>query len=98
MLIATKQHTAGNKTRYEVLYDEWLDCGRTLNQVNGFSATLVAPAPADVTVGQASTTSHSLYFWVQGGSVNEVFTVQVEVADTLGEIVVDTILFTVVAP
>lgn len=98
MLIATRQHTAGNKTRYEIDYDEWLEAGRTLNQISGFSATLVAPAPADVAVNQASTTSLRLYFWVQGGAVNETFTVEVAVTDTLGEIVVDTVQFVVVAP
>lgn len=98
MLIATKQHTAGNKTRYKIEYRDWLDDGRTLNQSSGFSAALVTPAPADVTVNQASVTADDLYFWVAGGSVNEAFTVQVQVTDTLGEIVIDTINFTVVSP
>jgi hypothetical protein len=98
MLIGIKQHTAGNKTRYHVNYRDWLDAGRTLNQSTGFSATVLAPAPADVTVDQASVTADDLYFWVNGGSLNEAFTVQVQVTDTLGEVVIDTINFTVVPP
>lgn len=98
MLIGQKFHTAGAVRRFEVDYDEWLDDGRTLNQVSGFSATLVAPAPADVTINQVSVTTHKLYFFVTGGAVNEAFTVQVQVTDTLGEIVIDTVGFTVIAP
>lgn len=98
MLIGTRQHTAGNKTRYKVNYRDWLEEGRTLNQSTGFSATVLSPAPADVTVDQASVTADDLYFWVSGGSLNETFSVQVQVTDTLGEIVIDTIGFTVVAP
>ena len=98
MLIGNKQFTAGNKTRYEIDYDDWLDDGRTLNQSSGFSATVLAPAPADITVSTVSVTANKLYFFVAGGSVNEAFTVQVQVTDTLGEIVIDTINFTVVAP
>lgn len=98
MLIGSKQHTAGNKTRYQVNYRDWLDAGRTLNQSTGFSAAVVAPAPADVTVDQASVTADDLFFWVSGGSINEAFSVQVQVTDTLGEIVIDTINFTVIPP
>lgn len=98
MLIGSKQFTAGNNTRYEVDFSQWLDEGRTLNQQSGFLATLVAPVPADVTINQVSVTAHKLYFFVSGGSVNETFTVQTQVTDTLGEIVIDTINFTVVAP
>lgn len=99
MLIGTKQHTAGNKTRYEIDYDEWLDEGRTINQSVGFSAALVAGSTVtDVTVGTASVTASKLYFWVQGGSVNEAFTAQVQITDTLGEIVIDTVNFNVVSP
>lgn len=97
MLIGTKQHTAGNKTRYEVDYIDWLDDGRTLAST-GFSAAPVAPAPADVTLSSVSVTADKLYFFVVGGSVNEAFTVQIQVTDTLGEIVIDTVLFTVVQP
>ena len=99
MLIGNKQHTAGNRTRYEIDYEEWLDEGRTLNQSSGFSAALAPGSTVnDVTIDQVSVTSHRLYFFVSGGSINEAFTVQVQVTDTLGEIVTDTVNYTVVAP
>lgn len=97
MLIGSRQHGAGNTTRYEVEYCYWLEKGRTLQDV-GFSAVLVAGAPADVAISAVSVTAHRLYFFIAGGSVNETFTVQVQVTDTLNEEVVDTIDFTVAAP
>lgn len=96
MLIGSKQHGAGNSTRYEVEYCYWLEPGRTLQNA-GFSAVLV-DAPADVAISAVSVTAHRLYFMIIGGSVNETFTVQVQVTDTLNEVVVDTINFSVLAP
>lgn len=99
MLIGNKQHTAGAKTRYRIDYREWLDEGRTLNQSSGFSAALsVLPALNDVTISSVTVTADDLFWFVQGGSINEAFTVAVQVTDTLGEIVLDTINFTVVPP
>lgn len=94
MLIGRKSFSAGNVTRYSVSYHVWLPEGRTLAQT-GFSATLVEDDISDITVDQVSVTEDTLYFFVSGGSINEAFTVQVQVSDTLGEIVVDTISFTV---
>lgn len=96
MLIGSRQHGAGNTTRYEVDYCYWLDRGQTLHNF-GFSAVLVN-APADVTISGIATTANKLFFTIAGGSVNETFTVQVQVTDTLNEVVVDTIDFTVAAP
>jgi hypothetical protein len=99
MRIAQRFHGAGNKTRYEVDYFNWLQEGRTLSPNNGFSAALAdGSTVTDVTVDQVSVTSTKLFFWVSGGSINEAFTVQTQVTDTLGEIVNDTVDFTVVAP
>jgi hypothetical protein len=99
MLIGSKQHTAGAKTRWRIDYREWLDDGRTLNQLSGFSATLsVPPALNDVTISGVTVTEDDLFFFVQGGSLNEAFTIALQVTDTLGEIVPDTINFTVVQP
>jgi len=97
MQIAIKRHTAGNIIRYEVDYSAWLEDGRTLKGT-GFSATFVAPAPADATLSAVSVTEDTLYFVLGGGSVNETFTVQVQVTDTLNEVVIDTIQFFVQAP
>lgn len=100
MIIGRKVFSAGNVTRYEVDYSYWLDRGRTINSdPTTFGAVQLAQAGgtplADITVDQVTVTSDALFFFVSGGSVNEAFTVQVQVEDTLGEKVVDTILFTV---
>lgn len=98
MNIGSKQHSAGDTIRYEVDYSYWLDEGRTLKNT-GYSATITtSPAPADVTLSAVSVTADKLFFKIAGGSVNETFTVQVQVTDTLDEIVVDTIGFTIIAP
>lgn len=94
MLIGRKTFSAGNVTRYGVDYGAWLLEGCTLVQ-SGFSASVLAPAPSDITVDQVVVTADHLHFFVSGGSVNETFTVQVQVTDTLGEIVIDTIDFNV---
>lgn len=97
MLIARKPFPAGSTIRYEVDYQYWLLHGRTLLQT-AFSATLLPDpitdvAPENVTISQVSVTADRLFFFVQAIDVNETFTVQVQVSDTLGEIVIDTIEF-----
>lgn len=98
MIIGRKTFSAGNITRYEVDYSYWLEQGRTLAPT-GFTAVVIPAADgttvSDIVINQVSVTSDALFFFVSGGSVNEAFTVQVQVTDTLGEVVVDTILFTV---
>lgn len=97
MIIGNKLHSAGDTIRYEVDYTYWLEDGRTLKNT-GFSASIVGTPPADVTVTNVSVTADRLYFFIGGGSVNETFTLQVQVTDTLNEVVVDTIGFTITAP
>jgi hypothetical protein len=98
MLIASRQHTAGNSTRYWVNYIDWLDDGRTLVAAGCSAALAPGSTVTDVTVTISTVTADKLYFFVTGGSLNEAFTVQVTAKDTLGEIVIDTIQFTVVQP
>lgn len=103
MKLGSKSHTVGNVIRYEVDYSPWLEDGRTL-LTSAFSAAMIsdpdtgALPPADVTIANVSVTATHLYFFVEGGSLNETFTVQVQVKDTLNEIDICTILFNVVAP
>lgn len=105
MKIARKTFSAGASIRYFVDYSYWLQEGRTLNETLGAcTATLIADPdisnstiPTDVTVNQIQVTSDKLYFFVNGGSINETFTVQVQAKDTLGEIIIDTIEFAVLA-
>jgi hypothetical protein len=98
MLLGTKAHTAGNKTRYFVDYSVWLDEGVSLS-----SATVVLDPAFTATVTDITLTSvlclpsHQVSFFMQGGSVNENFTLDVQVVDSRGEIKNDTLGFTVVA-
>lgn len=98
--MARVPHTAGNKTRYQVDYSNWLDEGATLSTaVNACSVALDASTPVtDVTLSGLQVTSTHLYFFVQGGSVSEVFTVDVMITDSRGEIANDTVDFFVIAP
>jgi hypothetical protein len=97
MLLGTKQHTAGNTTRYIIDYSRWLDDGVSLSAV---VLTLLTATVSDVTVSAGSllTEHNKVAFTIAGGSVNEVFTVQVQVTDTRSEIKIDTMSFVVVAP
>lgn len=92
MKIGSKQFSAGSLTRYEVDYQYWLENGRTL-KATGFSATLLPGAPADAAVTSVTVTAERLYFFVTATTVNEPFTVQVQVGDTLNEVAIDTIGF-----
>ncbi len=92
MLLAHKPHTVGDRRRYIVDYSQWLDAGVT-----------VASATASTTSGTASvdTLSHdttTVTFFVEGGILNEIFTVAVQMTDSLGEVKNDTIEFFVQAP
>lgn len=100
MIIGRKAFSAGSVIRYEVDYQYWLDEGRTLAPT-GFTVTVMADPvtgviPPDVVISQKSVTSTRLYFFVSATAINEMFTVQVSVADTLGETVIDTVEFNVI--
>lgn len=100
MLISRKPFPTGSTIRYEVDYSYWLQPGRTLAAA-GFSVTLLpdpitALVPTGVTISQISVTEDKLYFFLQDTGVNELFTLQVQVGDTLGEVVIDTIEFFIV--
>jgi hypothetical protein len=92
MKLGSKQFSAGSVIRYEVDYQYWLENGRTL-KATGFSAILLAGAPVDVVISNVTVTSERLFFFITATTVNEPFTVQVQVQDTLNETVIDTIGF-----
>lgn len=98
-MLGQKAHTAGNKTRYEVDYIDWLEEGTSLA-----TATVVLDAKfvgtvTDITITNVTTLpSSKVAFFMQGGSVNETFTLDCQITDSRGEIKNDTLGFTVVAP
>lgn len=97
MILGQKAHTAGDTSRYIVDYTRWLDDGVSLS---AFTVALAAGSPADVTIsGAILLTEHNrVAFLVAGGSVNENFTVAIQITDSRNEIKNDTLLFSVVAP
>ena len=96
MNLGRKNFTVGNTTRFSVDYSDWLDDGVTLTSGTAVKA---AGAPADITVSAVSVApSGKLYFTVAGGSLNENFTINVQITDSRSEVKNDTCPFTVVAP
>lgn len=99
MKIGNKAFSAGSVIRYEVDYEYWLENGRTLKGT-GFSVTVLPDpvsglVPPDALITNVTVTSERLYFFVTATVVNETFTVQVQAADTLNEVVIDTVDFNV---
>ena len=93
-LLAKKNHTVGNRTRWIVDYTEWLKSGIYLLTVTVTSDSATATVDG---VAMFDDKKHVVFF-TNGGVLDEVFTVSLSVTDTLTEIKNDTIEFTVVAP
>lgn len=96
MLLGTRNLTTGDTRRCVTDYNGFL----------GRGVKLKSPAATNGTAGTTSTvqnvsldpTETYLIFFVTGGTLNEVFTVNVVVSTTDGQTINDTISFTVVAP
>lgn len=93
MQIARRSHTVGNKKRWIVNYCQWLGPGDTL------SSCTVTSSSSTCTVSGAAVlpSANKVVFFLNGGVLNETFTVSVQVTDSRGEIKNDTISFTVIA-
>lgn len=94
MLIGSFTHTVGDKRRRVVDYEPFLDPGR-----NSISSVSVTTTAAGVTISGATVLEgKKVEFYVAGVTLNEVFTVTVQITCRNTEIVTDTIQFTGVAP
>lgn len=97
MLLAHRTLCCGDVRRYEVSYTQFLDKGITLKLP---VVAVAAQTPAALsTVGSVSLnpeTTH-LIFYVTAAALPETFTANVQVQDTNGETINDTINFSVVA-
>jgi hypothetical protein len=96
-LLGQKPHTAGNTTRYAIDYNAWLDPGVTLT-AGSVTMDPTTPTPNISITGVTHTSSNHLLFFVAGGTVNEIFTLDVQITDSRGEVKNDTVRFVVVAP
>jgi hypothetical protein len=99
MLLGQRALTAGNKKRFVIDYSDWLDDGVTLTTATVVMDPAFTATVTDVTItGVLVQLGHLLVFFVQGGSVNETFTLDVQIVDSRTEIKNDTIKIAVVAP
>lgn len=98
-VLAQKTHTAGNRRRWRVSYEDWLEEGVTVaSAVVSLTDVTIAPLTgASVDTSSVDPDGHVI-FWTNGGVVNEVFTINVAMTNSSGEIKKDTIGFTVIAP
>ena len=92
MLITRKPQTVGDRRKYIVDYSQWLDTGVTLTAGAASTASLTA------SIDTVSFTASTLIFFVNGGIINEIFTVALQITDSTGEIKHDTLEFFVIAP
>lgn len=89
-VLGKRPHTVGNRKRFVVNYSRWLPEGVTIASQSETSSSLTA------TVDGVTAKDHHLTFFTNGGTLNETFTVSVQITDTLGQIKNDTVEFTVV--
>ena len=96
MLLKNLFHTAGNSIRYIVDYSEFLEHGTT---ITAFTAVIDPASTTTATISLVSVNPEGEgVFFVNGGAVNENFTVDLQGTDSRTEIVKHTVAFTVVAP
>lgn len=99
MLLGTKPHTAGNRRAYAVDYSDWLEEGMSLASGTVVLSAAFTATVTDVVISAvAATPSNHLVFTMQGGSINEAFTLDVQGIDSRGEIKNDTVGFVVIKP
>lgn len=93
MILGTKTLAQKDVRRYTIEYE--LDKGYTL-----VTATVTVPAGTVSTIGAVTLDPkhQKVYFYVNAGAVNENFTATVQVTDTEGQTVNDTIAFVVTNP
>lgn len=92
MLLAHKPHTVGDRRRYIVDYSQWLDTGVTAASATASTASTTA------SVDTVSNDTTTVTFFINGGILNEIFTVAVQMTDSLGEVKNDSIEYFVQAP
>lgn len=95
MQLAARTLRTGDNRRLTIDYRDWLWEGAHLS-----SATVSVPGGTHSSVGTQSFDEgrKRLYFYIQAGSISEIFTATVQVTSTDGQIVSDTIAFTVQNP
>jgi hypothetical protein len=91
-LLASKQHTEGDKRRWRVSYARWLDNTATIDQVD------VTSSSTTCTIVDPSILGNEVIFFLQNGVLGEALTVTLAITDSFKNEKTDTIAFYVVAP
>lgn len=100
MLLAKKTHTIGGRRRWRVDYANWLDEGHTCKSATVTLTDTAVPVVTGATIDTVSVAAdgHRVIFWTNGGAVNELFTANIVMTDSVGQVKIDTVQFTVIAP
>lgn len=97
MLLGQRTLTSGDVRRITIDYSEFLPKGVVL----ATATVTLSPIGITSSVGAPTLTDakNGIYFNITGGTaLNEAFTATVQVTDTYGEVINDTLNFTVVSP
>lgn len=92
MLQATRRHTAGNRKRQVLNYNEWLEEGVTVA-----SATVTSDS-ATCTVDDVTVVENYVIFFLNAGVANEELTLSLQMVDSKTGIKNDTVAVKVYAP
>jgi len=100
MILGQKSHTAGDHTRYIIDYSRWLEEGVSLATATVVMDPAFTTTVTDITISLVTVLAehNRVSFVMAGGSVNETFTLDVQVTDSRGETKNDTLHFVIVAP
>ena len=99
MLLATQNITQGDVRRYVIDYSQWLNKGFVLASATVTLALTTGGAATSTVSGTVLDDSKTqVYTFITAGALNEAFTASLQVKDTDGQTVNDTLNFTVVSP
>lgn len=90
-MLGRKNHTAGARSRYTVVYSKWLEAGARITDATVTSSSTTA------TVDTVNVQPDRVHFFLNGGVVGEEPVVSLEITDSLGQIKPDTAQFLVIA-
>jgi hypothetical protein len=92
MLIASKQHTAGDTRKWIVDYERWLD-----NAAKIVTAE-VTSSSTTCTIDSSEVNGKEVTFMLTGGNPEEILTVTLKMTDNFDNVKTDSIRFTCIAP
>lgn len=101
MLLGTRNITSGDIRRCEIDYTDFLTAAGATGHLVSPSVVIAPSTPSATSTIQSflmNAQENRLFFYVKGGIVGESFMVNVQIMDSQGETVNDTVQFLVVSP